>query len=93
MLSAAGHLQREQVIEEWSHTRPVSVLCQHPTVLSGLASLDVIGARAFVTGTSGHRTRGGVVRFRGAQPRAERLLRLLGVGRDQSFILEPGNDV
>jgi anti-anti-sigma factor len=156
MLSAAGHLQREQVIEEWCHTRPVSVLCQYPTEvtsrllqnvcgmhghgvrhrrlhtsdvpggvavagevdvgtqrllrtalaaasarerghdfiveLSGLVSLDVVGARAFVTGTSGHRMRGGVVRFRGAQPRAERLLRLLGVGRDQSFILEPGCD-
>lgn len=56
--------------------------------LSRLEFLDVAGARALLTGTTGHRLRGGGVRLRGALGTVEHVLRLLGVDREEHFAVE-----
>ena len=56
--------------------------------LSGLDFLDVAGARAFLTGTTTHRIRGGSITLRAPQRPVESLLRLLRVDRADGFRLE-----
>ena len=54
--------------------------------LSGLGFLDVGGARELVAGTDRYRLRGGHVRLLDPQPHVDRLIRLLGVDREQGFL-------
>lgn len=56
--------------------------------LSRLAFLDAAGARAFLTATAAHRTSGGEVLLRAAQPVVERVLRLLEIDRAVGLRLE-----
>lgn len=56
--------------------------------LSRLGFLDVAGAKALLTGTTAHRTNGGSVLLRAAQPPVDRVLRLLGMDRAPGCIVE-----
>ncbi len=56
--------------------------------LSELEFLDVAGARAFLTGTTPHRIKGGSVRLRGPRQPVDSLLHLLRVGRADGFVVE-----
>jgi len=56
--------------------------------LSELEFLDVAGARAFLTGTTGHRIRRGTVRLRAPQRPVESVLRLLRVDVADGFEVE-----
>lgn len=56
--------------------------------LSRLGFLDVAGAKALLTGTTAHRTNGGRVLLRAAQPPVDRVLRLLGMDRAPGCIVE-----
>jgi anti-anti-sigma regulatory factor len=56
--------------------------------LSRLEFLDVAGARAFVTGTTPHRIKGGRVRLKGPRGPVDTLLHLLQVERTDGFEVE-----
>ena len=56
--------------------------------LGRLDFLDVAGAKALLTATSAHRSNGGKVLLRAAQPQVDRILRLLGVHRAPGSVLE-----
>lgn len=56
--------------------------------LRGLDFLDVAGAKALLAATSAHRSNGGQVLLRAAQPHVDRILRLLGVHRAPGSVLE-----
>jgi anti-anti-sigma factor len=56
--------------------------------LRRLDFLDVAGARALLAATSAHRSNGGKVLLRAAQPQVDRILRLLGLHQAPGSVLE-----
>lgn len=56
--------------------------------LSGLDFVDVGGIRTLRIGTAPYRRRGGQVLLRAAQQHVDRILRMLGVDREQGFLTE-----
>jgi anti-anti-sigma factor len=56
--------------------------------LSGLGFLDLGGVRTLMAGTDPYRRLGGHVRLQAPQPHVDRLIRILGVDREQGFLTE-----
>jgi anti-anti-sigma factor len=56
--------------------------------LSGLDFLDLSGVRTLIAGTAPYRRLGGRVRLQAPQPHVDRLIRILGVDREQGLLTE-----
>jgi anti-anti-sigma factor len=56
--------------------------------LGGLDFVDIGGVRTLLVGTAHYRRLGGHVRLRAPQPHVDRVIRLLGVDREQGFRTE-----